>query len=70
MAMCAALQSTNMDSTAVEPAALLWRRILVDGKAANIAIQPTPTPTEGRVLDAARKRGFSRGDAYFQESME
>ena len=52
MAMFAAFPSTIMDSTTVgrapkAPAPLLWRRpkaasIIVDGKIANIAIQPIP----------------------------
>ena len=52
MAMFAAFPSTIMDSTTMgrapaAPAPLLWRRpeaasIMVDGKAANIAIQPIP----------------------------
>ena len=53
MAMFATFPSTIMESTTVEPAPeapapLLWRRpkaasIIVDGKAANIAIQLTPS---------------------------
>jgi len=52
MAMLAAFPSTNMDSTRIEPAGTEGAgSILVDEKASNVAMQPTPTeghtPTEG-----------------------
>ena len=75
LAMFAALPSTNMDSTTVEPAPkapapLLWRRpeaasILMDGKAANIAVQLTLTLTEGRFLDPAPKGALSKVKGKF-----
>ena len=76
MAMFAAFPPPNMEAAfgrlhnsgagAFGAGSTVVESILVDGKAANIAIQPTPTPTEGRFLDPARKRGFSRGDPNFQ----
>ena len=55
-ATAAAFPSTFMESTTVgrpKAAPLLWRRpkaasIYVDGKAAVVALQPTPTPKEGQ----------------------
>ena len=47
--------------------AMFAASLLVDGKVANMAIQPTPTTAEGRFVDAARKKGFRRGDPYFQD---
>ena len=67
--------STIMDPTTEAPAPkalafLLWRRpkaasILVDGKAAHVAVQPTPTPIEGISLNIVPKRPAYWGGGGF-----
>ena len=68
MAMFAAFPSTNMEAAfgrlhnsgagTFGAGSTVVESILVDGKAANIAIQPTPTPAEGRVFGPRPKKGL------------
>ena len=77
-ATCAAFPSTNMEAafgrlhnrnaSAFGAGASVVGSIMVDGKAAHVAVQPTPTPIEGISLNIVPKRPAYWGGGGFSIS--